>query len=295
VLRDFPDADLADSLCILLELEAAAPEVLSAAIDKLDLPAERRDAVLPLIDARLRGDSASDAPDPQAKEREIDRFARKLVRVEATGKDFSDFSAFDLSLDEQTTTAIAAVQDTIDKTDLPAAQLGCLSSLVRLESSTTIVDALLGRALVLFGELERRGQMNDWRPGRHCRNWPSSSRGRPDVADAISNALVAFLCPRSVSPSGSAQAWRRVTRHLERSRRGVWRRRRSRARSPARRHRPAVSGGHRVAVVRTRGPAGARARARTRQGQRSEETPSSRRSAAWRRLRGRADALPRAA
>jgi hypothetical protein len=201
VLRDFPDADLADSLCILLELEAAAPEVLSAAIDKLDLPAERRDAVLPLIDARLRGDAPSDVPDPQAKEREIDRFARKLVRVEATGKDFSDFSAFDLSLDEQTAATIAAVQDTIDKTDLPAAQLGCLSSLVRLESSTTIVDALLGRTLLLFGELERRGQMNDvatW--AAHCRQLAVELReARPDVADAISNALVAFLVPARVS------------------------------------------------------------------------------------------------
>jgi hypothetical protein len=157
--------------------------------------------VLPLIDARLRGASASDAPDPEAKPREIDRFAQKLVRVEATGKDFSDFSAFDLSIDEQTTAAIAAVQDTIDTTDLPAAQLGCLTSLVRLESSTTIVDALLRRTLVLLGELERSGRSNvlaTW--AACCRQLAVELREpRPDVADAISNALVAFLVPARVS------------------------------------------------------------------------------------------------
>ena len=202
VLRDFPDADLADSLCILLELEAAAPEVLSAAIDKLDLPAERRDAVLPLIDARLRNGGAADGPDPQSKAREVDRFARKLVRVEAApGKDFSDFSAFDLSLDEPTTAAIAAVQGTIDGTDLPVAQIQCLTSLVRLESSTGVVDALLRRVLTLLGELERLGQLDDlatW-AGR-CRQLAVDLREvRPDVADAISNALVAFFVPARVS------------------------------------------------------------------------------------------------
>ena len=50
VLRDFPDVDLAESLCLLLELETAAPEVLTAALNRLDLPAERRETVVPLID-----------------------------------------------------------------------------------------------------------------------------------------------------------------------------------------------------------------------------------------------------
>ena len=36
VLRDFPDMDLAESICLLLDLETAAPEVLSAALNRLD-------------------------------------------------------------------------------------------------------------------------------------------------------------------------------------------------------------------------------------------------------------------
>ncbi|HEX7138837.1 MAG TPA: hypothetical protein VF219_13350, partial [Vicinamibacterales bacterium] len=45
VLRDFPDSDLAESLCLLLELETAAPEVVTAALQRLDLPAERSQAI----------------------------------------------------------------------------------------------------------------------------------------------------------------------------------------------------------------------------------------------------------
>jgi hypothetical protein len=37
ILRDFPDVELADSLCLLLDLETAAPEVLATALERLEL------------------------------------------------------------------------------------------------------------------------------------------------------------------------------------------------------------------------------------------------------------------
>src|ERR1019366_4439467 len=58
VLRDFPDPDLAESLCLLMELEAAAPEVVNAALHRLDLPADRRQAVASLVDERLHSGTA---------------------------------------------------------------------------------------------------------------------------------------------------------------------------------------------------------------------------------------------
>jgi len=42
VLVEFPDVDLADALCLLLDLETAAPDVLTAALDRLPLSPERR-------------------------------------------------------------------------------------------------------------------------------------------------------------------------------------------------------------------------------------------------------------
>src|SRR5438309_5762956 len=62
VLRDFPDMDLAESLCLLLELETAAPEVLTSAINRLGLTPERREAVVPLIDARIRAQQTGHTP-----------------------------------------------------------------------------------------------------------------------------------------------------------------------------------------------------------------------------------------
>src|SRR5262249_6553578 len=151
-----------DALCLLLELETAAPQVLNAALNRLDLPAERRSRMLPLIEERLRRGPDGRQSDDQSKERSIDRLASKLVEVDAApGKDFSEFAAFDLSIDEHTAGAIADARQAITATDLVAAQLGLLINLVRLEPNPGVVDAFMRRILPLFGELERAKRWGD--------------------------------------------------------------------------------------------------------------------------------------
>jgi hypothetical protein len=200
VLADFPDVDLVDSLCLLLELETAAPEVLSNALHRLDLPADRRDTVLPLLEARLQGakDPASTEP---SKEHELDRLARRLIKVDATpGKDFSEFASFDLSIDDLASAAMAAARDSI--TTGPAdTHLAFLSSLVRLEPNPGLVDTFLRKVPPLFAELER---------GRHWQElatWASRFRQladglrepRPDSAVAIEKTLTDFYVPGRVA------------------------------------------------------------------------------------------------
>jgi hypothetical protein len=195
VLHDFPDADLADSLCLLLELETAAPEVLATALNRLDLSPERREAVVPLIDGRLRDGSAHA---DRARERDIDRFARRLVRVDAnTQKDFSEFSAFDLSIDNETEAAIAAARGAVDTIDPAAARLGVVLNLVRLEPNPTTVAALLTPVVLHLDQLERARRWSD------LAAWATSFRqlaadlhdSRPDVAEAIATGLAAFNAP----------------------------------------------------------------------------------------------------
>ena len=102
VLRDFPDMDLAESICLLLDLETAAPEVLSAALNRLDITPDRRAAIAPLIDERLRAQRGEQPGDPLATASGIDRHAQGLIRVDSKrGTDFSEFAAWDLSVDEQ--------------------------------------------------------------------------------------------------------------------------------------------------------------------------------------------------
>ena len=200
VLADFPDVDLVDSLCLLLELETAAPEVLRTALDRLDLPADRRDTVLPLLEARLQGTRDPVSSEP-SKEHEMDRLARRLIKVDATpGKDFSEFASFDLSIDDHASAAMAAARDSIT-TGPAGTHLAFLSSLVRLEPNSGLVDTFLRRVPPLFAELER---------GRHWQElatWASRFRQlsdglrepRPDTAIAIEKTLSDFYVPGRVA------------------------------------------------------------------------------------------------
>jgi len=201
VLADFPDVDLVDSLCLLLELETAAPEVLRTALDRLDLPADRRDTVLPLLEARLqrRSDPVSTEP---SKEHEMDRLARQLIKVDATpGKDFSEFASFDLSIDDQASAAMAAARDTITAAGPAGTHLAFLSSLVLLAPNPGLVDTFLRRVPTLFAELERGRQWQE------LATWASRFRqladglreARPDTAVAIEKTLSDFYVPGHVA------------------------------------------------------------------------------------------------
>ena len=192
VLRDFPDVDLAESLCLLLELETAAPEVLTAALNRLDLPAERRETVVPLIDAKLRSGRHDTGRTSDAG---LDRLARRLIQIEAApGRNFTEFAAFDLSIDDQAARVLGGVRDAIGATDLPLAELQCLRSLVRLEPNVSVVNAFLQKMRARFGELEADARWQDLAAqATGYRQLADELRERrPDVADAIVAALAAF-------------------------------------------------------------------------------------------------------
>jgi hypothetical protein len=194
VLRDFPDADLAESLCLLLELETAAPEVVTAALKRLDLPAERSQTIASLVDERLHQPMAA-AADGETKDQKVERFARRLIRIDATvKKDFSEFSAFDLSIDDHAAAAIAAVAPTINSTDMLAEQIDCLWRLVRLEPNPTLVEAFLTRTGAHLADLDRVGRLDDLaRAARRFRELADTvAESRPDVAEVIGRGLRVF-------------------------------------------------------------------------------------------------------
>ncbi len=198
VLHDFPDPDLAESLCLLLDLETAAPDVLSAALDRLDLTPGRRQAVVPLLDAQLRARAGEVEHDGGASANAVDRYAERLLRVDASvRRSFSDLNAFDLSIDEQTTQALDHIRDQMLETDPGVARLCCLMNVIRLEPNPETVETLLARASALLGEMETSSRWED------VVSWLSVARQiaesvreqRPDVANAVEVALGAF-CTR---------------------------------------------------------------------------------------------------
>jgi hypothetical protein len=198
VLRDFPDMDLAESICLLLDLETAAPEVLSAALNRLDITADRRAAIAPLIDERIRAQRGGRPGDPLSTDSGIDRHAQGLIRIDPTrGTDFSEFAAWDLSVDEQAAAVVAEVREGIANTDGLGTQLRCVSQLVRIEPNPTLVDAFLRRALELFVDLEKAGRWKDLvgEVERYTALAADLRERRPDVAEAIVKALSDLCTP----------------------------------------------------------------------------------------------------
>lgn len=196
VLQDFPDMDLAESVCLLLDLETAAPEVLSAALNRLDLTPDRRAVLAPLIEERMH--AKRNGRGAEAIGSGVDRYARQLVRVDAAkGADFSEFAAFDLSMDAHAEAGVLAVRNGIGATDVLATQLLCVSQLVHIEPNPTLVETFLRRGLDLLGALERAGRWPDVTRSleEYARLADELADRRPDVADAISHALTAFCTP----------------------------------------------------------------------------------------------------
>jgi hypothetical protein len=198
VLRDFPDMDLAESICLLLDLETAAPEVLSAALNRLDVSTERRAALVPLIEDRMRTTRGGEPTDVSLSSSGVERHARELIRINtAQETDFSEFAAFDLSMDAPAELAVLEVRAGIAATDVPMAQLLCATQLVRIERNPGLVEAFLRRAVDLLGTLERAGRWNDLveavegygRIGEELRT------RRPDVTDVISKAMSDYCTP----------------------------------------------------------------------------------------------------
>jgi hypothetical protein len=199
VLRDFPDLELADSLCLLLDLEAAAPEVLATALNHLDLTPERRESVAPLIDERVRSRQTGEGSDGRlAQESSLDRYARELIRVEAkSGKDFSEFTAFDFSIDDHAVAAVCGVREGIGATDLLTARVRFVRQLVRLEPNPTIVESFLRQARDLFGELERSCRWQEFATSIASFGQLAIELKdrRPDVADTIVKSVTDFCAP----------------------------------------------------------------------------------------------------
>jgi hypothetical protein len=199
VLRDFPDVDLAESICLLLDLETAAPEVLSAALNRLDLAPERRAAIEPLIEQRQRARQADEARvADSAGAATIEKHARALIRVDATrSASFSEFAAFDLSIDDHATTMVGEVRDGITATDALTTQLRCVAQLVRIEPNPSLIEAFLKRAMDLVGSLERADRWSDsiaTIDSLRTLGQELTAR-RPDVADTIARALADFCTP----------------------------------------------------------------------------------------------------
>ena len=103
--------------------------MVTTALARLDLPAERQAALLPLVQS---GVDARTGAKPQ--DAGLDAHAKKLTRIDRDkARSFAEFSAFDLALDPPTVATLDGIRDAIGASDVLLVQLDCLLRLVRLE------------------------------------------------------------------------------------------------------------------------------------------------------------------
>src|SRR5688572_2254004 len=196
LLRDLPDVDLADALSLLLDVETAAPELLATALDRLHLSEDRRSALAPLLEERIRGHQAP-AGGQQRNDSALTERTQQLIRVANGEAAFDGFAAFDLCIDDGTEQIIADTGAAIAATNLPDAQLTCVSQLLTINASPEVAERLLRQVTRLLGELE---QTNSWtelgsRLSALHQNFTSFRESRPEVSAAIAAALEAFYTP----------------------------------------------------------------------------------------------------
>jgi hypothetical protein len=192
VLAEFPDVELAQALCLLLDLEAAAPQLLPVALDRLRLTSERRAALAPLLETGLKDRGALAETTGQSSTADLERHASKLTRIDANAATaFDQFTAFDLSISDQTAAAIAAARDVITHADHCEAQLACASRLVVVEPNPALAAAVLARAVPAIRSLASDARWDDvtrW-AGKFAAVAADLEPARPDVAKAVTDAL----------------------------------------------------------------------------------------------------------
>jgi hypothetical protein len=193
ILRDFPDVDLAEALCLLLDLETAAPELVTTALSRLELGEEREAAVLPLLEKNLQTRGQDRGVDLG-----LDSHARRLVRIDHDrSRNFAEFAAYDLALDDDAVRTLGDIREGIVQTDVVVNQLDCLMRLTRLEPNPDLVQRFGMRARPLLETLERNGRWDQaaaWL-AKYRQLGEEVRETRPDVTDAIAAQLVELSTP----------------------------------------------------------------------------------------------------
>lgn len=196
VLPAFPDADLAESLCLLLELETAAPAILASALDQLKLDPERRTVLVPMMEELIRVQREVAAGGLDARTAlAMDQHARRLTKIDATERrSFVELAGFDFRLDDDATRAIDGVKGGIHDVDSVMAELFCLANLVGLQPNPEVAAPFMRSAMVHAATLVTANRWDDLAVAleRFAEVTARLSERRPEITALINTELAAF-------------------------------------------------------------------------------------------------------
>jgi hypothetical protein len=192
--RHLPDAVLAESLAQILDEGIAGRELTLVALERIDLPPDRRTRVESLL--AQSASTARHSPTGVARGAvdpgHVDGYESGHITVDlTTPKEFNDFAQFDLAIDKEAEAALAAARASIETTRPPIERLRCLVNLLSLEASPDTARRLVNAAAPLLAQLRADGNKHliaEWI--QRLREAASRARqARPEVASLIDGVL----------------------------------------------------------------------------------------------------------
>ena len=198
VLHALPDADLAESLCLLFDAERGGRGVAISALDHLKLSPERHAVILPLMEELMRARIDPALGLDAATAIQLDQQARRLTTIEATAhRSFVELTGFDFRLDDQARQNIDAVCSGIRESDGLMVELLCLVNLVALQPNPEIAGAFVRDAMDRANQLVTAGRWSDVADAlvRLATITDSLRERRPEITQLIDAELSAFATP----------------------------------------------------------------------------------------------------
>lgn len=164
ILRHLSEEEVADALCLLLDLGVGGVEMLTAGLANLDLPEERLEGVVGRVSRRLEGDDAAAAElsdwvgenAPRPHDSSLDD---RLTVEDGHEADFLALRSFDLSVDETAAGELKDVVRGVKETDPVGATLLCCADILSLSADPAVIAATMRRSRGLFFSLETRGDV----------------------------------------------------------------------------------------------------------------------------------------
>ncbi len=208
VLSAFPDVDLAESLCLLLDLETASPQLVDTALERLALPPDRLKDLQARIAVHVQQRRVPPTADGHGHDHAIEQNAKKLIELDPTRRrGFEEFASFDLTVTDETRRQLGQLvhqTETSDDTDL---QLDSLYYLLHLERrpEAAAVHAESVRALLNIVDASRSGLTATRQSARFAQLAVTLRRERPEVARAIELELQDFCKSRLITLANQIQ------------------------------------------------------------------------------------------
>lgn len=188
LLQLLPDGEVVEAVRTLAELEVGAPGLVKLAFDRLALPDERRATLARAVGESLVGEGAAGTADSSS--------AVRLSADGSGGRDFREYTAHELSVDDRTAAELDRIKAAFEEADRVTEWLRCCANLVRHLRNPDHAEEMLERAAETLISLIEADAERAARSVDELRAAADEVREhRPEVAEAVDGLMLSVCSP----------------------------------------------------------------------------------------------------